>query len=237
MQMTAPIVRWSDIRVFTFDCYGTLIDWEKGLLETIIPILHAHNIYIPVTDVLGLYSDFERSAEREPYRDYKSVLRLVMDGFAMKFQFQLTAVERDCLVESLKHWTPFPDTVAALKILERRFSLAVISNVDDDLFSLSHEQLGIHFDWVVTAEQAKSYKPSLNNFQVAFQRIGVPIHQIVHVAQSLYHDIAPANQMGVSCVWVNRRQGQRGNGATVQTDAKPSAVVPDMHSLVRLINL
>lgn len=235
--MMATMVKWSDISVLTFDCYGTLIDWEKGLLETIAPILRVHDIHIRDTDILGLYGEFERSAERGPYRDYKSVLRLVMDGFAMKFQFQLAEGERDCLVESLKHWMPFPDTVAALKILKRRFSLGVISNVDDDLFSFSQQRLGIRFDWVVTAEQAKSYKPSLSNFQTAFQRIGVPIHHIVHVAQSLYHDIAPANQIGLSCVWVNRRQGQRGNGATIQADAKPGTVVPDLHSLVKLINL
>ena len=234
--MTAPKVNWSAIKVLTFDCYGTLIDWEKGLLETLIPVLDAHGVHVPDADVLGLYADLEQVAEREPYRDYKSVLRLVMDGFAAKFGFRLVDGERECLVHSLRQWMPFPDTVEVLRILKETFNMAVVSNVDDDLFSFTEQRLGFRFDWVNTAEQVRSYKPSLNNFFTAFRRIGVPMSQIVHVAQSLYHDIAPATQIGVTCVWVNRRHGQRGHGATVQGDAKPDIVVPDLHSLISLIN-
>jgi 2-haloacid dehalogenase len=235
--MMATKFKWSDIRVLTFDCYGTLIDWEKGLLDTLIPVLLAHNIHMSDENALGLFAELEQAAERGPYQDYKSVLRSVMDGFGARLAFQPCDSERECLVHSLKHWMPFPDTVDTLQILKSTFKLAVVSNIDDDLFSFTQQRLDIRFDWVITAEQVKSYKPSLNNFLTAFKRIGIPQNQIVHIAQSLYHDIAPANQIGISSVWVNRRLGQKGLGATVRGDAQPDMVVPDLHSLIQLIRL
>lgn len=235
--MGKQTVKWSDIRVLTFDCYGTLVDWEKGILEELPPILQGHGIHTSGADLLELYAGLEQAAEQGPYQDYKSVLRTVMDGIAAKFQFQLRDTERDCLVCSLNNWPLFSDTIESLKFFKSRFKLAVISNTDDDLFALTRQQLGIDFDWVVTAEQVKSYKPSLNNFRTAFRRIGVPSSQILHVAQSMYHDIAPANQLGLSCAWVNRRQGQEGSGATPQEDAIPDIVVRDLQSLVKLFNL
>ena len=229
-------MNWADIRVLTFDCYGTLIDWEGGILGALTPVLRAHDVHAADTEVLELFAELERGAEQGPFRDYKSVLRLVMDGFAERYHLSLGDEERSCLVRSLKHWMPFPDTVDALATLKERFKLAVISNIDDDLFSFTSQRLGVSFDWVMTAGQVKSYKPSLNNFNVAIQRIGAGSDRIVHVAQSLYHDIAPANQLGLSCVWVNRRLGRVGHGATAPGNATPDIVVPDLLSLVTLIN-
>ena len=178
--MPTTALKWSDIKVLTFDCYGTLIDWEEGILSAVSPVLRAHDVYATDAEVLELYAELESQAEQGPFRNYKSVLRLVMDGFATRLHFPLKDVERNCLVESLKRWMPFPDTVDALATLGKRFKLAVITNVDDDLFSFSRQRLGIRFDWVITAEQVQSYKPSLNNFKTAFQRLDGQTAEIVH---------------------------------------------------------
>ena len=231
------MVLWSDIKILSFDCYGTLIDWETGILSALIPVLRSHDIAATDADVLELYAAWERKAEEGSFIDYKSVLRLVMDGFAERFRFKPGAGERDCLIQSLKHWMPFPDTVSSLSALKSRFRLAIISNVDDDLFSFTHQRLGVRFDWVITAEQVRSYKPSFNNFNTAIQRFGVPMNQVVHVAQSKYHDIEPANRLGLSSVWVNRRQEKTGAGATTPAQAIPDVVVPDLRSLVELVGI
>ena len=129
---------------------------------------------------------------------------------------------------------PFADTQPALKALERRFRLAIISNTDDDLFARTNQQLDVAFDWIVTAQQVKSYKPSLNNFRQALAHIGLPTEQVLHVAQSLFHDHVPAKQLGLETVWVNRRHGKAGSGATPMADARPDLEVPDLATLVTL---
>ena len=129
---------------------------------------------------------------------------------------------------------PFADTQPALKAFERRFRLAIISNTDDDLFARTNQQLDVAFDWIVTAQQVKSYKPSLNNFRQALARIGLPTEQVLHVAQSLFHDHVPAKQLGLETVWVNRRHGKAGSGATPIADARPDLEVPDLATLVTL---
>ena len=226
-------INWTDIEVLTFDCYGTLIDWEAGLLAAIMPILTTHQIRMDEAKLLGLYAEFEGEAERGAFQNYKSILRGVMDRFAKHLNVDFDDAERESLVESIKRWQPFPDTVEALRTLKKRFKLAVISNTDDDIFSFTQQQLVVKFDYIITAEQVKSYKPSLNNFHSALKRIGVPTEHIVHVAQSLYHDVAPANQLGLRSVWVDR-YGKRRQGATLPSNAKPTIVVPDLRSLADL---
>jgi 2-haloacid dehalogenase len=118
----------------------------------------------------------------------------------------------------------------ALARLEGRFRLGVITNCDDDLFAASNERLGVKFDWIVTAQQAGSYKPDEHNFQVAFERIGLPRERILHVAQSLFHDHVPAQRLGLTSVWINRRHDRPGSGATPDAEAMPQATFPDMAS-------
>jgi 2-haloacid dehalogenase len=121
--------------------------------------------------------------------------------------------------------------VAALQTLKQRFKLGIISNIDDDLFAASNRRLGVTFDWVITAQQVRSYKPSTRNFTAAFERIGVPQDRLVHVAQSLFHDHVPAKSLGLATVWVNRRRGHPGPGATPPASARPDLEVPDLQSL------
>ena len=232
--VAARNIAWQEISVLTFDCYGTLIDWESGILETLMPLLRSHGRNPAEARVLELYGDLEYEAEAGAFANYKSVLRTVMEGVAAEFHFVPSARERDCLVESLVRWRAFPDTVQALRALARRFRLGVISNVDDDLFLHTRNALGVNMEWVVTAELVKSYKPSLANFHEAFRQIGLPPDRLVHVAQSRFHDIAPANKLGIRSVWVNRRHGVTGPGATPAAVAQPDLEVPDLNSLVAL---
>ncbi len=214
---------FSQFEYLTFDCYGTLINWEAGILSALRPILSAHGVTISDDDFLALYGEFESEAQSGEFKIYRQVLEEVVRAFGERFGFSPSLAEAQSLPQSLAHWPPFPDTVEALHRLHTRFKLAIISNVDNDLFAETAKLLQVPFDAVVTAEQARSYKPSLNNFQLALQRIGRPKENILHVAQSLYHDIAPARVLGLKCVWVNRRINQSGPGAT-----KPAAAVPDL---------
>ena len=136
---------------------------------------------------------------------------------------------------SLAHWPPFPDTVEALRKLHAVFKLAIVSNVDDDLFAGTAKLLQIPFDAVITAQQAGSYKPSHRNFELALQRIAHPKDKVLHVAQSLYHDIEPARALGIRSVWVNRRGNQAGSGATKPSNAIPDLEVPSLAALAALV--
>ncbi|MFQ6117986.1 MAG: HAD-IA family hydrolase, partial [Candidatus Bipolaricaulia bacterium] len=168
---------------------------------------------------------------------YREVLRRVVQGLGVQLGFVPSPSELDCLADSLKDWRPFPDTVEALQALKRAFKLAIISNIDDDLFALSAERLKVEFDWVITAEQARSYKPSPHNFRFALQRIGISPKRVLHIAQSIYHDIVPAKAVGLSTVWVNRRSGKEGFGATPSASGRPDLEVPDLRTLVSMMGL
>lgn len=231
------MLRWNDFEVVTFDCYGTLIDWETGILESLRPIFAAHQTELVPDKALELYGELESAAERGEYREYKTVLRLVLEGLGARLGFVPTADELKQFSTSVRDWPPFPDSAPALQALHRKYRLAIISNIDDDLFSFSAQRLQTNFDWIITAQQAKSYKPSLNNFRLAFERIGVPQKRILHVAQSLFHDIAPANVLGLSTVWVNRRHNKEGSGATPVAHAHPDLEVPDLQTLAAKIGL
>jgi 2-haloacid dehalogenase len=231
------VLRFDDFDVLTFDCYGTLIDWEAGIWEALRPILAVHRIDVVPERALELYGELESAAERAAYREYKAILRTVLDGLGARLGFVPTAQELEQFSTSVKDWPAFPDSAAALQALHKKYRLAIVSNIDDDLFAHSAQRLRVRFDWIITAQQAKSYKPSLNNFRLAFGRIGVPQNRILHVAQSLFHDIAPANALGLSTVWVNRRHKQEGSGATPVAHAHPDLEVPDLRTLAEKMGL
>src|SRR5258708_18838706 len=175
---------FSRFKFISFDCYGTLIDWETGMLSVLRPLLANHSVSAGDAEILQLYGDFEAEAETAveagAYRSYREVLRDVVRGFAKQFGFAASPAEEDSLPESVATWLPFPDTVRALNELQSRFKLAIISNIEDDLFSGTAAQLGISFDAVITAAQARAYKPSLDIFRLAQQRLGVKSHKWLH---------------------------------------------------------
>jgi len=222
---------FSRFEILTFDCYGTLINWEEGILRCLHCVLAAHGKDVEDATILRLYGDFEAHAEQGEYRCYRDVLHAVVRQFGEQLEFAPTDREARSLAESLGGWRPWPDTVKALHELQSRFRLAIISNVDDDLFSATRPQLGVEFDRVITAEQARAYKPSLKIFELALTRIGVPAHRVLHVGQSLYHDVIPAQSLGLATVWVNRPSARSGVGAVKAVEAYPDLQVGGLAEL------
>ena len=223
--------------VLTFDCYGTLIDWETGIWQALQPILVHHGIAMGMDEALERYAAFESDIERGEYQAYRVVLRLVLEAFGKQHGFTPTPQELQQFSTSVKDWPAFADTPGALRALKTRYKLAIVSNIDDDLFTLSAPRLAVPFDWIITAQQAGSYKPSAANFHLALERIGAPQQAILHVAQSLFHDIAPAQALGMATVWVNRRHDKPGAGATPPAQARADLEVPDLQTLVDLMGL
>jgi 2-haloacid dehalogenase len=228
---------FSQKEVLSFDCYGTLIDWETGLSEVLRPILERHGIKLETEQMLEEFGRYEAQLEAGPYQTYRQILAGVLQNFGQHYQFQPTEQELEQFSNSVGDWPAFADSPSALAALKQRFRLAIISNVDDDLFARSNQKLGVEFDWIITAQQVQSYKPSKHNFEVAFARIGLPTSRWVHVAQSLFHDHLPAKELGLETVWVNRRQGKAGGGATPPAQAAPDLEVPDLATLARLVGL
>jgi len=218
----------------TFDCYGTLIDWERGILAALRPLLERHDIARSDDQILELFGELESAAEQPPYHTYREVLATVVDGCGARLGFATTAAERASLAESVADWPAFSDTVASLRALAGRFKLGILSNVDDDLFAGSARRLEVDFAAVVTAQQAGSYKPDPGNFRALLERLDVPPERVLHVAQSLFHDIAPAKALGLTSVWVNRRHDRPGFGATPPASAQPDLEVPNLRTLADL---
>lgn len=225
---------FSRFQILSFDCYGTLIDWETGIFSALRPVLTAHSKTVPEAQLLELFGEFEAEAEQGPFRPYREVLQKVVHSFGLRLGFVPTDAEAHSLPESLVHWGPFPDTVASLRKLKERYKLAIISNIDDDLFAASTKKLEVEFDYLITAQQAQAYKPSLKIFQLAQERTGVSPEHWLHVGQSVYHDVVPAQSLGLSTVWVNRASPRVGVGAVKAAAGKPDLTVPDLSTLADL---
>ena len=219
--------------LITLDCYGTLIDWERGIFSALKPVLANHGKYIPDAELLALYGEFEVEAESGEYRSYREVLRSVVRSFGKRLQFTPTIQEVEALPKSVQTWRPWPDTVQALKRLAQRYRLAIISNIDDDLFAITRPYLGVEFHSTTTAEQARCYKPGKRIFEMALQKAKVPPNRILHVGQSIHHDVLPAQSFGLATVWVNRPSPRAGVGAVVRAEGKPDLEVRDLASLAQ----
>lgn len=221
----------------TFDCYGTLIDWEAGILAAIATLAEGASTELSDEDLLELFGRIEAKAEHGPFRKYREVLVDVASGLRRELGLSPDADAASAFAGSVADWPPFEDATEALRALGARYRLAIVSNIDDDLFSGSADRLGVRFDEVVTAQQVRSYKPSEAHFHEVLDRLALPIDRVLHVAQSLYHDIAPARALGFSCVWVNRRVGRIGGGATRPAVATPDLQVPSLAALVTEMGL
>jgi 2-haloacid dehalogenase len=226
---------FSRYSTLTFDCYGTLIDWETGIVNALEPLLERYAIELNDDALLELFGELESDIEAGPYLPYREVLATVATRLGERLGFTPTAEECAAFGDSVGDWPPFPDTVSALQELARHFKLVIISNVDDDLFARSAEHLGVEFHAVITAQQVGSYKPNRRNFEFALRKLAIPQEQILHVAQSLFHDIEPANAAGFTTVWVNRRHDRSGFGATPPASATPALEVPNMATLAQLV--
>ncbi len=211
--------------VITFDCYGTLIDWETGISEAMSHEARKDGIELDRADILELHAKIEPEVQAGAYRSYRSVLTEVARAVANRLGWRLENDRAGFLAESIADWRPFPDTNDALERLKRAGrALGILSNVDDDLFAQTRRHLSVDFDLVITAEQVRSYKPAPAHFLAARDRIGQ--RTWLHAAQSYFHDVMPARQLGIPVVWVNRNRDQpTGN-------ARPDVEVRDLTELV-----
>jgi len=225
---------FSSVELITFDCYGTLIDWETGILAALRSLFPDH-ARISDEKFLAMYGEIEAQLEAGPYLSYRTVLSRTAEEMGHRLGVKLSAEDCRQFAESLKRWPPFSDSVESLQALAKRYRLGIISNTDDDLFAASQKLLQTEFALIVTAQQVQCYKPSVVNFYEAIKRSGIPKQKILHAGQSLYHDIAPANILGLRNVWVNRRFGKQGPGATVAGDAKPGFEVPSLAELAAVM--
>jgi 2-haloacid dehalogenase len=215
----------------TFDCYGTLIDWETGILAALRTALLPLGVDAPDDELLESYANAEATLEAGPYLRYREILGRGARAIATSLGATLGEQAAAAFGGSVADWPAFPDSGDALVRLKTRFRLGVLTNCDDDLFAASNRRLGVDFDWVVTAQQVGSYKPDERNFAALLERLaadGVAPGRILHVAQSLYHDHAPAQRLGLRSVWIDRRHGRAGSGATPPADARPDATYPSM---------
>ena len=224
-----PVLDYGAFDALTFDCYGTLIDWEACILAALrsIPALAT----LDGEALLDEYANAEASLEAGPYRRYREVSGEAMAAVARAHGAEPTAHDIARLGGSVVDWPAFDDSHDALVRLQTRFRLGVLTNCDDDLFAASNARLGVAFDWIVTAQQVGSYKPDERNFAALVERLGaggVPKPRILHVAQSLFHDHAPAQRLGFRSVWIDRRHDRPGGGATPPADAHPDATFPSM---------
>jgi len=190
--------------VITFDCYGTLIDWERGIAEAFAALAARLRSPVDTKRALELYAQIEPAVEAEPFRSYQAVLTETARRVAALLHWPLPAAHAGFLAESLPYWRPFPDTNRALwRLAEAGHRLGILSNVDDDLLAWTRRHLLAGFDVVVTAQQVGSYKPATAHFLAARAAIGTG--PWLHAAQSYFHDIAPARTLGISTAWINRK--------------------------------
>lgn len=204
----------SKYATLSFDCYGTLIDWESGITGYLQPLLARYDVHVIDEFLLEAFAELEPQLQAEGGA-YREVLARLLQRLGERLAFQPKPEELAGFAGSIAHWPAFDDTVEALAALAGHFELAVVSNIDDDLFAHSAKRLQAPFAHVVTAQQAQAYKPNPKVFELALSRVKAPV---LHVAQSRFHDIVPAAAAGLDTVWINRPS----KGAAKPVQASPS---------------
>lgn len=202
-------VAWDTI---SFDCYGTLVDWESGIAAAFRVAARQEGVDLDPAAVVSAYHDVEPELQVGSYRPYRAVLGEAAVRVATRLGWSLDHVRADFLAASLPDWPVFDDTRPALERLKARYRLAILSNIDDDLLRGTLERVGVEFDWVVTAQQVKSYKPAPAHFREALRRVGGDHDRLLHVAQSYFHDVRPAAGLRIANVWVNRKDEAKPDG-------------------------
>lgn len=218
----------ADFGALSFDCYGTLIDWEAGITAVLNPWARSRGLEMTDEALLTAYSGHEARAEAEhPRAPYPDILARSLRGLGRELGAEVSDADAERLARSVPDWPAFPDSHDALAALGERYGLIILSNVDRDSFAASNRRLGVTFTSILTAQDIGSYKPSPRNFDALLAeaaRLGIPGGRLLHVAQSLFHDHVPAKKAGLPTVWINRRHDRPGWGAT---PAPPAGVTPD----------
>ncbi len=218
-------MKLGDFKVLTFDCYGTLIDWESGMIEALQPLTSRVKRQISRDDILEAHARHESSQQvATPAMTYSTLLAVVYKRMAEDWGVPAAWDECQAYGNSIRDWPAFPDSAEALDYLKKHYKLVILSNVDNASFAHSNRRLGVEFDAVYTAEDIGSYKPSSRNFDYMLDKLrghGFAKRDILHTAESLFHDHAPANKHELASCWIHRRHNRQGFGATVDPGAVP----------------
>lgn len=218
-------MKLTDFKALTFDCYGTLIDWETGMVEGLKPLTDrvAHNLLRD--DILEAHARHESSQQAwTPTKRYSALLAIVYKRLAEEWGVSCSAEECAVYGRSVKDWPAFPDSAGALQYLKRHYKLIILSNVDNESFASSNKRLDVDFDAVYTAEDVGSYKPSDRNFDYMLEKLcglGLARKDILHTAESMFHDHVPGKRHGLASCWIYRRHGKKGFGATMNPGDLP----------------
>ena len=218
-------MRLQDFDTLTFDCYGTLIDWETGIFNGRRPLLDKVPRTLSRDDVLEAHARHESSQQKyTPGMRYRDLLPIVYKRMAEEWGCPATFDECAAYGRSVRDWPTFPDSAEALRYLKAHYKLVILSNVDNESFSYSQAKLGVAFDAILTAEDIGSYKPAARNFDYMLEKLhamGVHKNRILHTAESMFHDHRPAKDAGLASCWIYRRHGQEGFGATMHPGTLP----------------
>jgi 2-haloacid dehalogenase len=220
--------RLTDFDVLSFDCYGTLIDWETGIRNALAGWRRLEDVQVADHELIEAFGRHEwREEEENPTLLYPEILARVLKRMAKDWGVRVSPDVLKAFGHSVGDWPAFPDSAPALQYLKQHYKLAILSNVDRESFSYSNAKLGVEFDRIYTAQDIGSYKPDMENFQyllVHLEEMGIKPARILHVAESLYHDHIPAKKLGLATCWIHRRHDQKGHGAT---RPPTEAVTPD----------
>jgi 2-haloacid dehalogenase len=218
-------MRLTDFKVLTFDCYGTLIDWETGMVEALKPLTSKVSRPLTRNQILEAHARHESSQQLQtPTKRYRDLLAIVYKRLAEEWGVVASYEECATYGRSVGNWPAFEDTAGALQYLKKYYKLVILSNVDNESFSHSNKRLQVDFDAIYTAEDIGSYKPSLKNFEYMLDKLGslgVAKGDILHTAESMFHDHKPANSMGLASCWIYRRHQDEGFGATMNPGEMP----------------
>ena len=218
-------MKLTDYKALTFDCYGTLIDWESGMVNGLKPLTQQLTEPLTRDQILEAHARHESSQQRwTPGMLYADLLAIVYKRLAEEWSLCATVDECVEYGNSVKHWPAFPDSADALQYLKKHFKLVILSNVDNRSFSGSNERLQVEFDAIYTAEDVGSYKPSDRNFDYMLEKLatlGLEKSDILHTAESMFHDHVPGKRHGLTCCWIYRRHEQQGFGATMNPGELP----------------
>ncbi len=206
------------MKIISFDCYGTLVDWENGIINSLRPIFEKYEVDITDEEILEIYSIIESRLERN-YVPYKEILRKIVIKFSDYFDFDLERGEENVLLNNWDNFELFDDTNETLKEIKRKgYKIAIISNIDNDLFELTRKKFNFEIDYIITSQMVKAYKPSKVIFEYALNVFNSKKEEILHTAQSYYHDIIPAKELGIKTAHIRRR----GFGATPRVETVKS---------------
>jgi 2-haloacid dehalogenase len=232
------MIDFTHFKACTFDCYGTLIDWDTGISELVRPWLADMHSQVPPDLVVSTFALMQaRHQQTRPALLYPEVLRRSWRDIEEQFGWEENPAYATAFAQSVPSWPPFSDTVESLKYLARHYRLGILSNVDNASLAGTSRLLEVPFAFTVTAEDVGSYKPGLAHFEEAFRRLtatGIRKDEILHIAQSKHHDMIPGHHLGLTTVWVNRRYGKKGTGATLAATAEPTLTVTSLAELVAL---